>query len=105
MVVEWLSELETPLIVTVKAPVAAVLLGFNVSVLVVVAGLGLKDAETPLGRPEVDRVTEPENPFTGETVTAVAPCLVRAMVKLVGEADKPKSGLGAALTVSETEVA
>jgi hypothetical protein len=54
---------EVPVIVTVTVPVVAVLLAVNVKVLVDVAGLGLKDAVTPLGRPEVDKLTLPLNPF------------------------------------------
>lgn len=104
MVVVRLKAPETPLMVTVKVPVAVDLFAFNVRVLAVVAGLGLKDADRPLGRPESDRVTEPENPFNGETVMVDLPELPRAMVSMVGEADRPKSGLTAALTVSVTEV-
>jgi hypothetical protein len=35
----------------------------NVNVLVAVAGFGLNDALTPLGRPDVDKVTLPLKPF------------------------------------------
>lgn len=81
------------------------MLAVKVSVLAVVAGLGLKEAETPLGRPEADMVTELENPLSGATVTVAPPCLLRPMVKLAGEADNPKSGLAVeALTVRVTEV-
>lgn len=58
----WLPE--DPVIVTVTVPEAAVLLAFKVRVLLDVAGFGLKEAVTPLGRPLADRLTLPENPFT-----------------------------------------
>lgn len=49
---------EVPLTVTVNVPWLELLLAVNV--LLDVAGLWLKDAPTPLGRPEVARVTWPE---------------------------------------------
>ena len=51
MVVVWLKDPEVPVMVTVLVPVVAVLLAFNVSVLVVVPGFGLNDAVTPLPKP------------------------------------------------------
>jgi len=63
--------------VTVELPVAAVLLAVNVSVLVVpVAGFGLNDAVTPVGRPDAARFTAPVNPFSRLTVTVLGPLLV-----------------------------
>ena len=47
---------------------AAVLLAVNVSVLVLVAGFGLNDAVTPVGRPDAARVTAPVNPLIGFTM-------------------------------------
>ena len=55
--------LEVPVIVRVAVPVVAVLLAVRVRVLVVVAGLGLKEAVTPLGKPEADRLMLPEKPL------------------------------------------
>jgi hypothetical protein len=49
--------------VTVTVPVVAVLLAESVSVLVLVALLGLNDAVTPLGIPEADKLTLLLNPF------------------------------------------
>ncbi len=62
-----------PVIVTVDVPVAAPLLAVSVNVLVVVVLLGLNDAVTPLGRPEVDRATLPLKPFCGVTVIVLVP--------------------------------
>jgi hypothetical protein len=55
--------------VTVKGycPMAVELLAVNVSVLLPVAGFGEKDAVTPLGRPETEKVTLPVNPYCGFT--------------------------------------
>jgi hypothetical protein len=59
------SEPDVPVIVTVLVPVAALLPAVSVSVLDPVAGSGVSDAVTPLGRPETERFTEPENPYSG----------------------------------------
>jgi len=50
-------------------PTAAELLAVSVSVLLypAVVGFGEKDAVTPLGKPDAERVTLPVNPFTGVT--------------------------------------
>src|SRR5206468_514429 len=79
---------ETPVMVTVTVPVVAVGLAVSVSVLVVVVGFGLKDAVTPLGNPEADRVTPPVKPFSGETVIVLEPLLPWVIVTLLGEADR-----------------
>ena len=54
---------EVPVTVRVTVPVAAVLVAVRVSELEVVAGFGLNDAVTPLGRPEADKLTLPLKPF------------------------------------------
>jgi hypothetical protein len=59
--------------VTVAVPVVAAALAVNVTVLLVVVLPGLKDAVTPLGRPEADKLTLPLNPFTGLTVMVLPP--------------------------------
>jgi hypothetical protein len=41
----------------------AVLMAVSVNVLAVLAGFGLNDAVTPLGKPDADMVTLPPNPF------------------------------------------
>jgi len=64
-------EPDVPVIVMVARPVVAVLLAVNVSVLVVAVGFGLNAAVTPLGTPEAESVTLPENPPEGVTVIVV----------------------------------
>ena len=54
---------EVPVMVTVNVPVVAVLFAVRVSVLVLVVLLGLKDAVTPVGRPEADKLTLALKPF------------------------------------------
>ena len=58
---------EVPVTVTVFVPRLAVLLAVKVNVAFPVVGLGEKDAETPLGRPETARLTLPVNPYSGFT--------------------------------------
>jgi len=73
MMVVWLRLPEVPVRVTVEVPVAAVLLAVSVKALVAVAGFGLKEAVTPLGRPEADKLTLPVKPFWGATVMVLEP--------------------------------
>ena len=86
------SEPETPVIVIVVVPVAAVALAVNVSTLVVVVVVGLKDAVTPLGRLEADRLTLPVNPFSRFTVIVLVPLEPCAIVRLLGDAVSVKLG-------------
>ena len=79
---------EVPVMVTVAAPVVAVLLAVSVRVLVVVAGFVLNDAVTPLGRPEADKVTLPLKPFCGVTVIVFVPAVPCVIVKLLGDAER-----------------
>jgi hypothetical protein len=62
-----------PVMVTVAVPFFAVGLAVNVSVLVEVAGFGLNDAVTPLGKPVGVSVTFPLNPFAGVIVIVLVP--------------------------------
>jgi len=58
-------EPDVPVMVTMYCPRLAVLVAINVSVLdpaKAEAGFGLKDAVTPLGRPETERLTLPAKP-------------------------------------------
>ena len=61
------------MIVTLDVPVAAVLLAVSVNELVVVAEAGLKDAVTPLGKPDAEKLTLPLKPFWGATVIVLDP--------------------------------
>ena len=72
-VVVWLRLPEVPVIVTVDVPVTAVALAVSVRELVVVAEAGLKDAVTPLGKPDADKLTLPLKPFWGATVMVLEP--------------------------------
>ena len=91
-VVVWLRLPEVPVIVTVEVPVAAVLLAVSVKKLAAVAGFGLREAVTPLGRPEADKLTLPEKPFRGATVTVLDPLDPWAMLRLLGDDERLKSG-------------
>ena len=83
---------DVPVTVTVTVPKAAVLLAASVRALELVAVLGLKEAVTPLGRPEADRDTLLLNPFAAVMVIVLLPLEPRVTVTLLGEADKEKSG-------------
>ena len=58
---------------TVDVPVAAVTPTVSVKELVVVAEGGLKEAVTPLGKPDADKLTLPVKPFSGATVMVLEP--------------------------------
>ena len=73
MVVVCVKLPDVPVIVTVAVPVVAVLLAVKVTVLLVVVLAGLKDAVTPLGSPDADKLTLPLKPFTGLTVMVLVP--------------------------------
>lgn len=85
---------EVPVIVTVAAPVVAVLLAVNVSTLLPVAGLVPNAAVTPLGSPDAARVTLPVNPPTSVTVMVSVALLPRvtARVDADGASVKPDEG-------------
>ena len=78
---------EVPVTVTVPEDGVAVPLAVSVSVLLPVAGFGLKAAVTPLGKPEAESDTLPLNPYCGEIVIVLVPWLPCAMFKLLGLAD------------------
>ena len=70
----WLRLPEVPLTLTVNVPVGAEGPADRVRVLLAVVGLGMKDAMTPLGRPEAARFTAALKPFNVLTVIVlVAP--------------------------------
>ena len=70
----------------VAVPVLAAALAVNVSVLVVVAGFGLKDAVTPLGKPDAARLTLPLNPFAGVMLTVLVPLVPCTTLNVLGAA-------------------
>jgi hypothetical protein len=86
---------DVPVMVTVAVPVVAVGLAVNVTVLVDVVGFVPKVAVTPAGKPEADRLTLPVNPPEGVTVIVLLPLLPWVTLKLDGEADSEKLGVGA----------
>lgn len=69
----WLMLPDVPVIVTVAVPVAALLPAVSVSVLLLVEGLGLNDAVTPLGNPDAAKLVLPVNPFNAATETVLFP--------------------------------
>ncbi len=90
---------EVPVIVIVAVPVVAVPPAVNVNALVLVVPAGLKEAVTPLGRPDADKLTLPLKPLCGVTVTVLVPLAPWATLKVFGEADRVK--LSGKATVSE----
>ena len=78
---------DVPVMVTVDVPVVTVALEVSVNVLVPVVLLGLKEAVTPLGKPEADKLTLPVKPFCGATVIVLAPLLPCTRVTPFGKAE------------------
>ena len=76
------------MIVTVEVPVAAVLLSVSVRVLVPVVLAGLKEAVTPVGRPEAASATLPVKPFDGVTLIVLEPLAPCVTGTLVGDAER-----------------
>ena len=90
---------EVPAMVTVAVPVAAVLLAVSVKVLVAVVGLGLNDADTPVGRLGADKLTLLLKPFCGVMVMVLVPLVPCEMPRLAGNAERAKFGTTAVVTV------
>lgn len=88
----------------VLVPVVAVLLAVNVRTLVDVVGFVPNEAVTPLGRAELESVTDPVKPPESVTVIVLLPLVPCLTVKLAGEAESEKSGVAVAFTVSEIVV-
>jgi hypothetical protein len=86
---------DVPVMVTVAGPAVAELLAVSVKTLVVVVLDGLKDAVTPLGRPDAASVTLPVKPFAGFTVIVLVPLLPSVTLKVLGASESVKSGGGA----------
>lgn len=88
------SEPDVPVIVTVDVPTVAVALAVSVSTLEVVVLVGLNDAVTPLGNPDVERLTLLLNPAILFTVTVLVPPAPPCAIDTDdGEADSEKSGV------------
>jgi hypothetical protein len=79
-----------PVTVTVDVPVAAVALAVSVRALEEVAGFGLKEAVTPVGRPDAESVTFPPKPLIGVIVIVLEPLLPCTTVNEVGFDDNEK---------------
>jgi len=95
---------EVPVTVIVLVPVVAVLLAVNVRTLDPVVGFVPKEAVTPLGRAELESVTDSVNSPEGVTVIVLLPLVPCFTVKLLGEADSEKFGVAVAFTVNEIDV-
>jgi len=102
MVVVWVRLPEIPLIRIENVPVAALFLADRVSVLALVMLPGLKDAVTPRGKPEADRLTLPVKPFCDVTVIVDVILPPRTRLNEFGEAERAK--FGGDTTVTETVV-
>lgn len=97
-----------PVMVTVAAPVVAVLLAVRVRIELPLAGAvieaGLKLAVTPEGKPVAESETAELNPPTTVVNTVAVLELPCATDKVVGETVRVKSGVAGALTLSEIVV-
>jgi hypothetical protein len=83
---------DVPVTDTVAVPMAAVPLAVSVNTLVLAVLLGLKDAVTPVGRPDADKLTLPVKPFSGLMVIVLVPLVPCVIALLLGEADSEKFG-------------
>ena len=83
---------DVPVMVILRVPTVAVLLAASVKMLELVAGLGLNEAVTPLGKPEADKETLPLKPFDGVMLIVLLPPAPCVTVRLLGEAESVKSG-------------
>ena len=79
---------DLPLTLTLKVPVDAELLTVNVNVLLEVEGFALKEAVTPVGTLNAEKLTLPVKPFVGLMVIVDVPVLPRATLRLVGDAER-----------------
>jgi hypothetical protein len=91
-VAEAVTDPEAPLRVAVTVPEGALAAAVRVSVLEPFVGLGEKEAVTPLGSPETDRLTLPVNPYCGVTRTVVVAGLLRLTETALGVAVRRKVG-------------
>lgn len=92
MAVWFVKVPEEPVTVNVTVPTAAVAFEASVNVLTLAVLLGLNDAVTPLGKPDIDKLTLPVKPFSGATVIVLVPPAPCVSVTLLGEAESEKLG-------------
>jgi hypothetical protein len=85
---------EVPAMVTLDVPIAAATPAPKVTVVEPGSGLELKEAVTPPGIPDAEKVTLPVKPFRGETVMALKPDVPCTTARLAGEAESVKPGCG-----------
>jgi hypothetical protein len=90
---------DLPRTLTLKVPVFAEPLTVNANVLLEVEGFGLKEAVTPVGRLDAEKLTLPVKPLVGLMVIVDVPMFPRATFKLLGDAERLKSGPGATARV------
>ena len=102
IVAVFVRALALPVMVTAKVPILAALLTVKVNVLVLLVLVGLKDAVTPLGSPETDKLTVPLKPFCGVTEIMLVPLAASRTLTLPGEADSVN--VPTLFTVRETVV-
>lgn len=96
---------DVPVTVNAAFPVVAVLLAVKVSTLLVVLLVGLNEAVTPLGKPEIVKVTEPVKPPDGVTlIVLVPPPAPRVIETDAGVAERVKLPLVDPATVRVTVV-
>ena len=96
MVVVWLTLPDTPVTVMVVAPVVAEALAVRINVLAPVVLAGLKEAVTPLGKPETVRLTLPMKPFCG--TTAMLPIALAPGFRLIAAGEGVREKFGPAAT-------
>src|SRR5215831_11629115 len=82
--------------VTLVVPVVAVELAVKVTLLLEVVGFVPKVAVTPEGKVEVESVTLPVKPPEGVTVIVLLPLVPCVTVRLAGDAESEKFGVGVA---------
>jgi hypothetical protein len=85
---------DVPVIVIVVVPGVTAVLAVNVSVLDDVAGFGLNEAVTPLGRPDAAKLTLALNPFAGVMLTVLLPLVPCTTLNVLGAAASVKLGAG-----------
>jgi len=102
MVVEAVSVPEVQVTVIGYAPATTVLLAVRVRTLVVVTGLVLNPAVTPLGKPDTEQLTLPVNGLTSVTVMVSVPLAPGATDRVAADGFSVKLPLP--VTVSEMDV-